>query len=63
LGRKPDRVAPPPSRPVCAITASRRPLDEELGLTLDAEPVVGLLDDYPTRWPRRRALVRAACCS
>jgi len=31
------------------VTAARRELDEELGLTLGAERVVGLLDDYPTR--------------
>jgi len=31
------------------VTAARRELDEELGLTLAAEAVVGLLDDYPTR--------------
>lgn len=31
------------------VTAARRELDEELGLALGAERVVGLLDDYPTR--------------
>jgi len=30
-------------------TAARRELDEELGLRLGAETVLGLLDDYPTR--------------
>lgn len=31
------------------VTAARRELDEELGLPLGEERVVGLLDDYPTR--------------
>jgi 8-oxo-dGTP pyrophosphatase MutT (NUDIX family) len=31
------------------VTAARRELDEELGLALGADRVVGLLDDYPTR--------------
>ncbi len=31
------------------VTAARRELDEELGLALGAEAVVGRLDDYPTR--------------
>jgi 8-oxo-dGTP pyrophosphatase MutT (NUDIX family) len=31
------------------VTAARRELEEELGLTLAADAVVGLLDDYPTR--------------
>ncbi|PVZ10968.1 NUDIX hydrolase [Actinomycetospora cinnamomea] len=31
------------------VTAARRELDEELGLRLDEEAVLGLLDDYPTR--------------
>jgi 8-oxo-dGTP pyrophosphatase MutT (NUDIX family) len=31
------------------VTAARRELDEELGLALAADAVVGLLDDYPTR--------------
>jgi 8-oxo-dGTP pyrophosphatase MutT (NUDIX family) len=31
------------------VTAARRELDEELGLDLPAESVLGLLDDYPTR--------------
>ena len=29
--------------------AARRELDEELGVTLGADAVLGLLDDYPTR--------------
>ena len=32
-----------------AVTAARRELDEELGLPLGADAVLGLLDDYPTR--------------
>jgi 8-oxo-dGTP pyrophosphatase MutT (NUDIX family) len=31
------------------VTAARRELDEELGLALGADRVVGCLDDYPTR--------------
>ncbi|ODU00241.1 MAG: coenzyme A pyrophosphatase [Pseudonocardia sp. SCN 72-86] len=31
------------------IVAARRELDEELGLTLDDDAVLGVLDDYPTR--------------
>jgi 8-oxo-dGTP pyrophosphatase MutT (NUDIX family) len=31
------------------VTAARRELDEELGLALEPDRVVGLLDDYPTR--------------
>jgi 8-oxo-dGTP pyrophosphatase MutT (NUDIX family) len=31
------------------VTAARRELDEELGLALGADRVVGRLDDYPTR--------------
>lgn len=31
------------------VTAARRELDEELGLRLGADTVLGLLDDYPTR--------------
>ncbi len=31
------------------VTAARRELDEELGLALGEDRVVGLLDDYPTR--------------
>ena len=31
------------------IDAARRELDEELGVTLGADAVLGLLDDYPTR--------------
>ena len=32
-----------------AVTAARRELDEELGLALGPDAVLGLLDDYPTR--------------
>ncbi len=32
-----------------AIDAARRELDEEMGVALDADAVLGLLDDYPTR--------------
>lgn len=32
-----------------AATAALRELDEEIGLSLDADAVLGLLDDYPTR--------------
>ena len=32
-----------------AIAAARRELHEEIGLELDAEAALGLLDDYPTR--------------
>ena len=32
-----------------AVTAARRELDEELGLVLGPDTVLGLLDDYPTR--------------
>jgi 8-oxo-dGTP pyrophosphatase MutT (NUDIX family) len=31
------------------VAAARRELDEELGLVLEADTVLGLLDDYPTR--------------
>ncbi len=31
------------------VTAARRELSEELGLSLGADAVIGLLDDYPTR--------------
>jgi 8-oxo-dGTP pyrophosphatase MutT (NUDIX family) len=31
------------------VTAALRELSEEVGLTLDADAVLGLLDDYPTR--------------
>jgi 8-oxo-dGTP pyrophosphatase MutT (NUDIX family) len=31
------------------VTAARRELEEELGLSLPADAVLGLLDDYPTR--------------